>query len=67
MSGKLVGQIKEIVNDKNVTEKVMRVIDTAGQEFPCLSCPSKDECKTFNWFTKWFGDSITNQQESILS
>jgi len=63
MGGELERQIKETVNDQNVTEQIMKVIDTAGQEFPCLSCPSKDECKTFNWFIKWFGTIFSTGDE----
>ena len=64
MGRELERQIKEAVNDKNVTEQIMRAIDTAGQEFPCLSCPSKDECKTFNWFIKWFGKDFSTGEKS---
>ncbi len=63
MSGEIEKQIKEIVNNKNVAEQLMRVVVTAGQEFPCLSCPSKDECKTFNWFIKWFGKDYSTGEE----
>ena len=35
--------------------KILQIIQSAGEEFPCLSCPSKDECNTFKWFAKWFG------------
>jgi len=33
------------------------VVDKGGKrrEFPCLSCPSKDECNSFKWFLTWFG------------
>jgi hypothetical protein len=36
-------------------EKASQLIAEAGNEFPCLSCPSKDECASFKWFQKWFG------------
>jgi hypothetical protein len=36
-------------------EKVEQLIEEAGSEFPCQSCPSKDDCGSFNWFLKWFG------------
>jgi hypothetical protein len=36
-------------------EKASQLIAEAGSEFPCLSCPSKDECASFKWFQKWFG------------
>jgi hypothetical protein len=36
-------------------DRIIQVIADAGKEFPCLSCPSKDECASFAWFLKWFG------------
>lgn len=41
--------------DKEAMEKVRKLIDEAGKEFPCLGCPSKDECANFKWYLKWFG------------
>ena len=38
--------------------KIKRIVESAGKEFPCLSCPSKDECNSFKWFTKWFGENV---------
>ena len=35
--------------------KVEQLIAQAGGEFPCQSCPSKDDCASFKWFLKWFG------------
>jgi hypothetical protein len=35
--------------------KIEQLIGEAAMEFPCLSCPSKDECGSFKWFLKWFG------------
>lgn len=60
MTGELQTKIGDIIKDKTTSEQMLDIIRTAGQEFPCLSCPSKDECKTFNWYTKWFGarDSV---------
>jgi hypothetical protein len=36
-------------------EKVAELVAEAGGEFPCQSCPSKDDCASFKWFQKWFG------------
>ena len=36
-------------------QKIEKIINAAGIEFPCLSCPSNDDCATFKWFLKWFG------------
>jgi hypothetical protein len=37
-------------------DKVERLLSEAGSEFPCLSCPSREECSSFKWFLKWFGN-----------
>lgn len=52
--GELEKQIKEIVPNSEVYEKIVQLINVVGEEFPCLSCPSKDECRTFQWYIKWF-------------
>ena len=54
MSGEFENQIRKIT-DKKSAEKIIEVVNAAGQEFPCLTCPSNDECGSFQWFTKWFG------------
>jgi hypothetical protein len=41
--------------DEATLGKVEQLLDEAAGEFPCLSCPSKDECGSFKWFLKWFG------------
>ena len=33
-------------------QSIEEIIKVAGNEFSCLSCPSKDECNTFKWFGK---------------
>jgi hypothetical protein len=55
MSGELENQILETVKDKQTAQKLIQTVDAAGQEFPCLTCGSRDECATFQWFAKWFG------------
>jgi len=53
--GELERKIKEIVPQHKVMEKIIQLLNAAGEEFPCLSCPSKDDCGTFKWYVKWFG------------
>ena len=48
-------QIKQMKLGSEATGQVLKMIAHAGEEFPCLSCPSKDECGSFKWFVKWFG------------
>jgi hypothetical protein len=48
-------RIKKIIKNPKVEGKIIQIISNAGSEFPCLSCPSKDDCGSFNWFIKWFG------------
>ena len=48
-------RLKTIRLDEETQNKIEQLIDEAAGEFPCLSCPSKDECNSFKWFLKWFG------------
>ncbi len=43
------------LDDKN-KKKVLKLIEEAGREFPCLVCPSKDSCENFKWYIKWFSE-----------
>jgi hypothetical protein len=58
--GEFEKQIRKITDNKS-TGKIIEVINSAGQEFPCLSCSSNEECATFKWFTKWFGEVSAKQ------
>jgi len=62
MEGELNKQIKQIT-DHETALKMLSVIKIAGEEFPCLSCGSRDECESFKWFTKWFGTDFAKFQE----
>jgi hypothetical protein len=55
MPGELENQIRETVKDKQTAQKLVDTVSSAGQEFPCLTCESRDECATYLWFAKWFG------------
>ena len=48
-------RIKTIGLTEEAQSKIEQLINEAANEFPCLSCPSKDECDSFKWFLKWFG------------
>jgi hypothetical protein len=63
MAGEFEKQLKQMKLEDSA--KVLDLINLAGKEFPCLSCESKDECKTFTWFLKWFGDQV-NPEASPL-
>jgi hypothetical protein len=54
LSSEFEKQIRKIT-DRTSSEKIVEIVNFAAQEFPCLSCNSKEECATFAWFTKWFG------------
>jgi hypothetical protein len=43
--------------DKSAEDKVRKLVQEAMQEFPCMSCPSKEDCSNFKWFVKWFAAS----------
>ena len=40
--------------DEQTKKKVIDLFKEAGDEFPCLACPSKDTCENFKWYIKWF-------------
>jgi hypothetical protein len=63
MAGEFEKQLKQMKLEDS--GKVLELINLAGKEFPCLSCESRDECKTFAWFLKWFGDQV-NPEASLL-
>lgn len=48
-------QVSQLALDATTKDKIGQIVAAAGKEFPCLSCPSKDECGSFAWFVKWFG------------
>jgi hypothetical protein len=48
-------RVNQLALDNATRNKLIQIISEAGKEFPCLSCPSKDECASFDWFIKWFG------------
>ena len=54
-------QFKKLNLDQKVFQNIEEIIKGAGDEFPCLSCPSADDCATFSWFLKWFGSRSMNQ------
>ena len=47
-------RLKIIGLNEETQSKIEKLIGEAAGEFPCLSCPSKDECNSFKWFLKWF-------------
>ncbi len=50
-------RLKQLKLDKVTADKVRELVQEAMQEFPCMSCASKDECSNFKWFVKWFAAS----------
>ena len=45
----------------SMIQRIEEIIKVAGNEFPCLSCPTTDDCNTFKWFLKWFGENPSAQ------
>lgn len=56
MPGEFEKQIKNMPINETTKNEIIEIINKAGEESPCLSCTSKDECNNFNWFKKWFTD-----------
>ena len=54
MVGEFRKRIELLGLDEQTTKKVIDLIVDAGEDFPCLACPSKDTCENFNWYKKWF-------------
>ncbi|MBN1358526.1 hypothetical protein JW988_07135 [Candidatus Bathyarchaeota archaeon] len=61
MPAELERKIKEIIKDPKAEQKLSETISEAGTEFPCLSCPSKNECNSYIWFLKWFGNQTPTE------
>jgi hypothetical protein len=55
MNNEFEKRIDSLSLDKENKKVIRNLIMEAGKEFPCLKCPSKDECENFKWFVKWFG------------
>ena len=55
MTNEFEKRIDSLSFDTQAKQEVKKLIIEAGKEFPCLTCPSKDECENFKWFIKWFG------------
>jgi ferredoxin-thioredoxin reductase catalytic subunit len=46
MSGEFEKQLRHLNLDKDVLDNILKALSSAGDEFPCLACPSKDECNS---------------------
>ena len=57
MTGEFEKQLRQMKLDNQVFEKIVEMIRVAGDEFPCLSCPSNADCSNFSWFIKWFREA----------
>jgi hypothetical protein len=55
MSTEFEKRFDDTINDSVPEQKLAEIVSEAASEFPCLSCPSKDECNSYKWFLKWFG------------
>ena len=55
MIGEFEKRVKLLSLDDDTTEKIIQLVIEVMQDFPCLRCPSKQECENFRWFQKWFG------------
>ena len=54
MTGQFEKQIQQMKPNSEVTEKIVKMINAAGDEFSCPACPSKSDCDNYKWFIKWF-------------
>jgi hypothetical protein len=58
MKGELKNKIGTTIKDQANAEILLESVDLAAEEFPCLTCPSHDDCGTFKWYLKWFGEEL---------
>jgi hypothetical protein len=61
MTGEFERQLKQMKLGDEVTERIVKMINAAGDGFPCLSCVSKANCDNFKWFIKWFRKTASAQ------
>jgi hypothetical protein len=54
LTGEFRRRVELLGLDEQITKKIVDLIVEAGNEFPCLVCPSKDSCENFKWYIKWF-------------
>jgi hypothetical protein len=66
MRGEFEKQIEQLKITNDQTEIILNVINSAGKEFPCLTCPSKVDCGTFKWFLKWFGEKTCKINKTLI-
>ena len=66
MTGEFEKHLRQMNLDKEVVSEILEVLGSAGSEFPCLTCPSKDECNNFKWFVKWFGETKPRPTSEII-
>jgi hypothetical protein len=64
MTGEFEKQISQRNLERDEVKEILAIIGSAGEEFPCLSCPSKGDCNTYKWFIKWFGEWILPEAHS---
>ncbi len=54
MTGEFVKRVELLGLSEESKQKVLDLVREVGDEFPCLACPSKDDCENFKWHIKWF-------------
>jgi hypothetical protein len=56
MTGELEKKVRTTIENQSIAEKLVEAVDSAAKDFPCLECPSHENCGTFKWYLKWFGE-----------
>ena len=60
MRGEFNRRIEALGLDEETKQKLIKIIDEAGAEYPCLLCTSNDDCENFKWYLKWFSNKVDN-------
>jgi hypothetical protein len=53
-------RIEALGLNEETIHKLLKIVEDAGTEFPCLQCSSNDDCKNFQWYLKWFSNKVDN-------
>ncbi|MGD6810443.1 MAG: hypothetical protein ACQCN3_12160 [Candidatus Bathyarchaeia archaeon] len=60
MRGEFNKRIEALGLDEETKQKILKIIEEAGAEYPCLKCSSNDDCENFQWYLKWFPNKVDN-------
>jgi hypothetical protein len=60
LRGEFAKRIMLLDVDEKTKEELLKMVEEAGAEHPCLACSSNDDCDSFKWYLKWFSNKVNN-------